>query len=86
MGFLEEGRQLFQDFVAPEIRAIDVRLSAVEKRIEALEGKVDRVQIILETKMERNHTEVMDAIRRLENYSALAERLTRVEAKLQNVA
>ena len=86
MGFLEEGRQLFQDFVAPEIRAIDVRLSAVEKRIEALEGKVDRIQTALETKMEHNHIEVMDAIRRLENYSALAERLTRVEAKLQNVA
>ena len=86
MGFLEEGRQLFQDFVAPEIRAIDVRLSAVEKRIEALEGKVDRIQTALETKMEHNHIEVMDAIRRLENYSALAERLTRVEARLQNVA
>jgi len=86
MGFLEEGRQLFQDFVAPEIRAIDVRLSAVEKRIEALEGKVDRIQTALEAKMERNHVEVMDAIRRLENYSALAERLTRVEARLQNVA
>jgi tetrahydromethanopterin S-methyltransferase subunit G len=97
MGFIEEGRQLFQDLVAPEIRAIDARLTAVEKQLESLESKVDRVQTgleakitsaetKLETKMERNHAEVMDALRRMENYSNLAERLARVEAKLQNVA
>jgi tetrahydromethanopterin S-methyltransferase subunit G len=86
MGFIEEGRQLFQDFVAPEIRAIDARLTAVEKRLESLETKVDRVQMTLEARMERNHTEVMDALRRMENYSLLTERLARVEAKLQNVA
>jgi tetrahydromethanopterin S-methyltransferase subunit G len=93
MGFIEEGCQLFQDFVAPEIRAIDARLTAVERRLESLEtkldrvdAKVDRVQQSLEAKMDRNHAEVMDALRRMENYSLLAERLARVEAKLQNVA
>jgi tetrahydromethanopterin S-methyltransferase subunit G len=93
MGLIEEGPQLFQDLVAPEIRAIDARLTAVERRLESLEtkvdrvdAKVDRVQSSLEAKMERNHTEVMDALRRMENYSHLAERLARVEAKLQNVA
>ena len=42
MGFIEEGRQLIQDFVTPEIRSIDARLSAVEKRLESLETNVDK--------------------------------------------
>jgi flagellar capping protein FliD len=42
MGFIEEGRQLIQDFVTPEIRSIDARLSAVEKRLESLENNVDK--------------------------------------------
>jgi tetrahydromethanopterin S-methyltransferase subunit G len=86
MGFIEEGRQLFQDFVAPEIRAIDARLNAVEKHLESLESKVDRVQTVLESKIDRNHTQVMDALHRMENYTLVMERLARVEAKLQNVA
>ena len=86
MGFIEEGRQLFQDFIAPEIRVIDARLSAVEKHLESLESKVDRVQTVLESKIDRNHTQVMDALHRMENYTLVMERLARVEAKLQNVA
>jgi tetrahydromethanopterin S-methyltransferase subunit G len=86
MGFIEEGRQLFQDFVAPEIRAIDARLNAVEKHLESLESKVDRVQTVLESKIDRNLTQVMDALHRMENYTLVMERLARVEAKLQNVA
>jgi tetrahydromethanopterin S-methyltransferase subunit G len=86
MGFIEEGRQLFQDFVAPEIRAIDARLNAVEKHLESLEVKIDRVQTVLENKIDWNHTQVMDALHRMENYTPVMERLARVEAKLQNVA
>ena len=42
MGFIEEGRQLIQDFVTPEIRSLDARLTAVEKRLESLEVKTDK--------------------------------------------
>ena len=38
MGFIEEGRQLIQDFVTPEIRSLDARLTAVEKRLELLDA------------------------------------------------
>jgi len=97
MGFIEEGRQLIQDFVTPEIRSIDTRLTAVEKKLESLEGKVgqldnslntkiDRVQAALETKMDRNQAQVMDAFHRMENYSQVLERLARLESKMQNVA
>jgi hypothetical protein len=36
--------------------------------------------------MERNYVDMMGALHRLENYNQLAERLARVECKLQNVA
>jgi tetrahydromethanopterin S-methyltransferase subunit G len=42
MGFIEEGRQLIQDFVTPEIRSLDARLTAVERRLESLDTKVDK--------------------------------------------
>jgi tetrahydromethanopterin S-methyltransferase subunit G len=42
MGFIEEGRQLIQDFVTPEIRSLDARLTAVEKRLESLDAKFDK--------------------------------------------
>jgi hypothetical protein len=97
MGFIEEGRQLIQDFVTPEIRSLDARLTAVEKRLESLDVKVDkrfdsfktevdRQFDSIEGKLERNQTQVLDTLHRMENYSHVLERLARVESKLQNVA
>jgi flagellar capping protein FliD len=86
MGFIEEGRQLIQDFVTPEIRSIDARLSAVEKRLESLETKTEKRFDSLEGKMERNQAQILDTLHRMENYSHILERLARVESKLQNVA
>ena len=86
MGLIEEGRQLIQDFVTPEIRSLDARLTAVEKRLESLETQVDKRFDSLESKMERNQGQVLDTLQRMENYSHILERLARVESKLQNVA
>ena len=86
MGFIEEGRQLIQDFVTPEIRSIDARLSAVEKRLESLETNVDKRFDSFESKMERNQAQVLDTLHRMENYSHILERLARLENKLQTVA
>jgi tetrahydromethanopterin S-methyltransferase subunit G len=97
MAFIEEGRQLIQDFVTPEIRAIEVRLDAVEKQVAALDSKVDKRVDSLEIKMDkradaldakidRNQTQVMETLHRMENYVEVRERLARLEGKLQNVA
>ena len=86
MGFVEEERQLIQDFVTPEIRSIDARLSALEKRVETLDARVDKRFDSLESKMDRNHTHVLETLHRMENYSHVLERLARLETKLQNVA
>jgi len=100
MGFIEEGRQLIQDFVTPEIRSLGARLTAVEQRLESLDAKVDkrfdsfdkRLDSVdrrfdsPDSKIERNQTQVLDTLNRMENYSHILERLARVESKLQNVA
>jgi tetrahydromethanopterin S-methyltransferase subunit G len=86
MGFIEEGRQLIQDFVTPEIRSIDARLTAVERRLESPEAKVDMRFDSLESKIERNQAQVLETLHRMENYGQVLEGLARVESKLQNVA
>ena len=86
MGFIEEGRQLIQDFVTPEVRSIDARLSAVEKRLESLETNFEKRFDSLESKMERNQAQVLETRHRMENYTHILERLARLESKLQNVA
>ena len=86
MGFIEEGRQLIQDFVTPEIRSIDARLTAVEKQMAALEARFEKRFDGLEEKIDRNQNQVMDALRRMEIYNQILERLARLESKMQNVA
>ena len=58
MGFIEEGRQLIQDFVTPEIRSIDARLTAVEKRVESLDAKVDKRFDSVDKRFDSLETEV----------------------------
>ncbi len=82
MGFIEEGRPLIQDFVTPEIRAIEARLDAIEKQVGALDSKTDK----LETKIDRNQAQVLDTLNRMETYAHVLERSARLESKLQNVA
>jgi uncharacterized protein YhaN len=93
MGFIEEGRQLIQDFVAPEIRALEVKIEAIEKKIDSLEARVEkRFDGVerrfdgLDAKMERNQSQIMDSLHRMENYHQLAERVAKIESKMQNVA
>ena len=58
MGFIEEGRQLIQDFVTPEIRSIDARLTAMEKRLESLETNVDKRFDSVDKRFDSLETEV----------------------------
>jgi t-SNARE complex subunit (syntaxin) len=86
MGFIEEGRQLIQDFVTPEIRSIDARLTVLEKKVESLESRMEKRFDAVDGKMERNQNQIMDTLHRMENYSQLAERLARLESKMKDVA
>jgi hypothetical protein len=93
--FMEEGRSLNPDPLNPEILAIEARLSAVERHVEALEARkygpqteVSRLPELPESKIDRNHNHVMGVLKRLETYSwnQILERIARIESKLQNVA
>lgn len=71
MSAVDDIRKLLQDFLAPELRAISVRLDAVEARL-------------TQQDIQRQHDkeEILRAIHSLSDYSALAERLARVESKI----
>jgi len=69
-GVVEETRQVIQDFLAPELRAISARLDAVEKTVAANERHA-----------ERRHEAVLLAIQQLSNYQVVIERLARLEAQ-----
>ena len=86
MGFIEEGPQLIQDFVTPEIRSIDARLTAMEKKVDSLEARMEKRFEALDAKIDRDHNQVMDTLRRMETYNQILERLARLESKMQNVA
>ena len=65
MGVLEDIRQAVQDFIAPEIRSIGVRLDALEKRFDKQEVKIDTVMLRLESltnTVTANHSAVMVAL------------------------
>jgi hypothetical protein len=61
-----------QDFLAPELRGITARLDAVEKQIDALDRKTDR-----------QHEEVMAAVRQVVDYTMVVQRLSKLEAQVQ---
>ena len=58
MGFIEEGRQLIQDFVTPEIRSLDARLSAIEKRVELFDASVEKRFDAVDKRLDSFKTEV----------------------------
>ena len=96
MGAIDETRKLVQDFLAPELREIKVRLEALEQktgarfvsleasitaRIEALERKHDARFDAQDKLSAARHEAVMNALTGLTNYAALSERLARLETE-----
>jgi tetrahydromethanopterin S-methyltransferase subunit G len=81
MGFIEEGRQLIQDFVTPEIRSIDARLTAVEKRVESLDAKVDKRFDSVDKRFDSLETEVDKRFDSLE--TEVDKRFDSLEGKME---
>ncbi len=70
MSVVEDTRKVMQDFLAPELRAISVRLDALEKRFDDAERRADK-----------RHDEVMTALSYSREVNSLREREARPEAK-----
>jgi hypothetical protein len=79
MGLIEDRHQFIPDFLTPENRLINARLTVAEKRIET---KLDRVRTTLGIKMNENRAQRMDALQRTESPNQVLERLARVDSKL----
>lgn len=72
MSVIEDVRQVLQDLVTPDMKAIEVRLSALEKKVEENEAHA-----------RERHAEVMAAVKETANYVQIVERLARLEALTQ---
>lgn len=64
-----------QDLVVPDLKAVHTRLDALEKRIEALDGRFDR----FEQRFEQRFNEVMSGIQSLIRFNNLEGRLAELE-------
>ena len=58
MAVSDDLRQLLQDLVTPEFRALSVRVDALENKIDTLEQKVDTGFIALERKADATRTDL----------------------------
>ena len=72
MGAIEDARQVLQDFIAPELRGIAERVSALEHEVRENECRA-----------EKRHDEVMSALRQVLDYNPLAQRVSRLEQSQQ---
>jgi hypothetical protein len=88
MSAIDGSRKLLQDFLAPELRAISVRLDALEKRFdeaakrqEKFSDSVDKRFDAVEKQAEKRHDQVLTAINRLAEINEMRDRLTRLETK-----
>ncbi len=77
MSVIEDGRKVIQDFLAPELRAISVRLDALEKRMDGLDHKIDEV----DRRAEKRHDQVMGALRDVVEWSSVQQRLAKFDSK-----
>ena len=73
MGVIEDSRKLVQDFLAPELRAISVRVEALEKKVDEVDGRAEKRHVValakiddVERRAEKRHAEVLGIIGDLE--------------------
>jgi hypothetical protein len=66
----EDSRKVLQDSIAPELRAISVRLDALEKKVDENERRA-----------ERRHDGVLSAIRPIIDWSSVQQRLARLASE-----
>ena len=83
MSVVEDTRQVLQDFLAPELRAISARLDALEKIVDANEGCAEKRYQEIESRADKRHAEVLSAINQISNYHVVLERLARLEGQVR---
>ena len=77
MSVAQDVRQVLQDFLAPELRAINARLDALEK----LQERIHKGQEQPHQEIKELRTETLSSIRGVADYTHVLERLSRLEAQ-----
>lgn len=91
MSVIEDTRKVLQDFVAPELRAIDSRLTSLEKRFDVMQKhterrfdeagtRTDQQFSSIEQKMDLRFEQVLAEIRSLKTVHDLELRMAKIEA------
>jgi hypothetical protein len=86
MGAIDDVRNVMQDFLAPELRELRVRIDSVERHVEELQGSTQELQgsmqeqfLQAERRAEKRHEAMMFLIRQGQEVRSLAA----VEEKLR---
>lgn len=86
MSAIEDIRQVLQDFIAPELRAITTRLDAIEQqfrlRLDAVDQRFDGLIALTNARFESISREIAQVRDLLE----IDRRLTKLESKQSSVA
>ena len=90
MGVIEDSRKLVQDFLAPELRAISVRVEALEKKVDEVDGRAEKRHVValakiddVERRAEKRHAEVLGIIGDLERRTD--KRFEQVDKRFEQV-
>lgn len=78
MGAIEDVRQLFQDLLAPNLKAINVEMREVKERIERIEHHLDDIA----AQSRRQHDETLAAVQQVINFAEVKQRLSELERRL----
>lgn len=78
---IEDVRQVFQDFLAPELRALAIKMDGIDKRLDVFEKSVE-IRISNQDKLaEARHSEILANFESLRESLAIHKRLERLESK-----
>ncbi len=83
MSVIEDARKVMQDLIAPELRALSVRLDAVEKQLEVIDKKFGDV----ERRADQRHQELMHHMdQRIDDLGFLLRKSMEVKEIVERVA
>ena len=89
MGTVEDIRQVLQDFLAPELRAINARLDAIDRRFQAVDQRFDDMMTVMNSRFEivnARFDSVAKDIAQVKDMLEIDRRLARLESKQSQVA
>lgn len=89
MSVVAEIRQLFQEVVAPdlkalqsEVRGLSDRITSIDHRMDKLEQRMDKLEEGLNSRFDRFEDRVMNAVNHAINYAELRQRVGLIERSL----